>query len=144
MPTSGPIIVIEDDNDDQELLQEVMNDLRIPNMLRFFDTCKKGLDYLITTIERPFLIISDINLPLMTGIEFKVAINNHEELKRKNIPFIFLSTNPDQKLISEAYQLLIQGYFIKPVNMKDFKEMIKKIIDYWKVCRHPNGYHLGL
>ena len=93
---------------DQELLQEVMNDLRIPNMLRFFDTCKKGLDYLITTIERPFLIISDINLPLMTGIEFKIAINNHEELKRKNIPFIFLSTNPDQKLVSEAYQLFLE------------------------------------
>lgn len=139
MATSGPIIVIEDDNDDQELLQEVMNELKVPNMLRFFDNCKKGLDYLITTIEKPFLIISDINLPSMTGIEFKIAINNHEQLKRKNIPFIFLSTNPDHKLINEAYGLLIQGYFIKPVNMKDFTSMVRMIIDYWKVCRHPIG-----
>ena len=143
MPTSGPIIIIEDDNDDQELMQEVMDELKVPNVLKFFDTCVKGLDYLITTIEKPFLIISDINLPLMTGIEFKLAINNHPELKKKSIPFIFLSTNPNQQMVYEAYQLLIQGYFIKPVNMKDFKEMIRMIIDYWKVCRHPNGYQVA-
>jgi len=142
MPKTGPIIVIEDDTDDQELLQEVMNELKVPNVLRFFDNCRKCLDYLITTIEKPFLIISDINLPLMTGIEFKLAINSHEELKRKNIPFIFLSTNPDHKLISEAYQLLIQGYFVKPVSMKDFTSMVRMIIDYWKVRRHPNE-HVG-
>ena len=140
MPKTGPIIVIEDDTDDQELLQEVMNELKVPNVLKFFDNCRKGLEYLITTIEKPFLIISDINLPLMTGIEFKLAINNNEELKRKNIPFIFLSTNPDHKLISEAYQLLIQGYFVKPVSMKDFTSMVRMIIDYWKVCRHPNEH----
>jgi two-component SAPR family response regulator len=140
MPTSGPIIVIEDDNDDQELLQEVMNDLGVPNILRFFDTCLKGFDYLMTTLEKPFLIISDINLPLMTGIELKLAINGNEKLLKKNIPFIFLSTNPDYKVISDAYRLMIQGYFIKPVNMKDFKEMMRMIIDYWKVCSYPRGY----
>ncbi|MGZ5190789.1 MAG: response regulator, partial [Flavisolibacter sp.] len=79
-------IVIDADNDDQELLQEVMNERKVPNVLRFFDSCRKGLDYLITTIEKPFLIISDINLPIMNGIEFKLAINKNELLRKKTSP----------------------------------------------------------
>jgi len=63
MPKSGPIIIIEDDKDDQELLNEIFIELKIPNIVRFFNSCVQAFDYLITTLERPFLIISDINLP---------------------------------------------------------------------------------
>ena len=137
MPNSGPIIIVEDDFDDQEMLREVFEELKIPNLLRFFDTCCKAFDYLVTTIERPFLIISDINLPVMTGLELKQSINNNEVLRRKGIPFIFLSTTPENTVVTQAYDMLSQGYFVKPSKLTDLKELIKLMCDYWRFCARP-------
>ena len=137
MPKSGPIIIVEDDHDDQELLKEVFAELQIPNMLRFFNSCIDALQYLLTTIERPFLIISDINIPAMNGLQLKEKINENEILRRKNIPFIFLSTTSEKSIIEKAYDLFAQGYFIKPVKLADIKEMIIKIVDYWKISSRP-------
>jgi CheY-like chemotaxis protein len=134
MPKSGPIIIVEDDHDDQDLLKEVFEELKVPNLLRFFTSCMEALNYLLTTIENPFLIISDINLPTMNGFDFKLTINENELLRRKNIPFVFLSTNSEKTAIAKAYEVLAQGYFIKPVKLLEIKEMILKIVDYWKLC----------
>ena len=57
---NGPIIIIEDDADDQELLKEVFRELQVSNILKFFDSCAHALNYLVATMEKPFLIISDI------------------------------------------------------------------------------------
>jgi CheY-like chemotaxis protein len=137
MPTSGPIVIIEDDDDDQEFLKTVFKELSIPNPTRFFNSCLKALDYLATTIERPFIIISDINIPQMTGLELKLAINMNENLRNKCIPFIFLTTNPDHTIISKAYASLVHGYFVKPPTMNDLKEMMQMILHYWKTSQRP-------
>jgi CheY-like chemotaxis protein len=137
MPTSGPIIIIEDDSDDQELLNEIFGDLQIPNIIKFFNSCLNALDYLLTTIERPFLIISDINLPAMSGLELYKKIMENEYLKMKSIPFVFLTTTSDHKIITQAYQMSVQGFFVKPTSVGELKKMITMIVDYWKVCRHP-------
>ena len=138
MPKSGPILIVEDDHDDQELLKEVFNDLIISNTIRFFSTCLSLLDYLKTTIERPFLIICDINVPQMDGLELRKEINENEFLRKKSIPFIFLTTTSNRTVIEQAYEMMVQGYFVKPNSIQEIKETIKMIIDYWKVCRHPN------
>ena len=137
MPKSGPIIIVEDDYDDQEVLKEVFGELKVPNILHFFNSCIDALNYLVTTIEKPFLIISDVNVPAMNGLELKEKINQNEILRRKNIPFIFLSTTSAASTIAKAYDLLAQGYFIKPVKLADIKEMMLKIIDYWKISSRP-------
>jgi CheY-like chemotaxis protein len=137
MPKSGPIIIVEDDHDDQEVLKEVFTELQVPNMLRFFSSCIDAFNYLMTTVERPFLIISDINIPAMNGLELKEKINQNEALRRKNIPFVFLSTTSETSTIAKAYDLLAQGYFIKPVKLTEIKEMVLKIVDYWKVASRP-------
>jgi CheY-like chemotaxis protein len=137
MPKSGPIIIIEDDADDQELLNEIFRELQVPNFIRFFNSCMNALDYLVTTIERPFLIISDINLPAMTGLELCRKITQNESLKVKAIPFVFLTTTSDQNVITEAYKMFVQGFFVKPTSIKELKEMMKMIVDYWKISRHP-------
>jgi len=137
MINSRPIIFIEDDMDDQELFKEILLDLAIPNIIRFFDNCLKAFDYLVTSIEKPLVIISDINLPGMTGLEFREMINKNDELRKKSTPFVFLSTNPDKTLISKAYELLIQGYFVKPTKLEELKEILGRIIGYWKFCHFP-------
>ena len=139
MPKSGPIIIIEDDVDDQELLKDIFRELQISNILRFFDSCAHALNYLGTTIERPFLIISDINLPAMTGLELCKRIFENESLKMKSIPFVFLTTSSDQNVIVQAYQMFVQGFFVKPTSLQELKDTIRMIVDYWKVCCHPYG-----
>ena len=137
MPTSGPIIIIEDDVDDQELMNEIFRELQIPNLLRFFDSSLQAFEYLLTTIERPFLILSDINLPAMTGLELCKKISETESLKMKSIPFIFLTTTSDNRVIAEAYDMFVQGFFVKPGSIKELKGTIRMIVDYWKVCMRP-------
>jgi CheY-like chemotaxis protein len=138
MHKEGPIIIIEDDSDDQELLKEIFEELKITNLIRFFNSCLHALDYLLSPVEKPFLIISDINLPAMTGLEMCKKIRQNEFLRMKTIPFVFLTTTHDQKVVTEAYEMNVQGFFVKPSNIKELKETIKMIVDYWKVCRHPN------
>jgi len=137
MPKSGPIIIIEDDKDDQELLNEIFLELKVPNIVRFFSSCVQAFDYLITTIERPFLIISDINLPAMTGLELCRRIYEYEPLKKKTIPFIFLTTTNDQLVITKAYEMFIQGFFVKPSSINELKDTIRMIVEYWKFSRYP-------
>lgn len=137
MPKSGPIIIVEDDADDQELMKEIFEELNVKNILRFFNSCKAALDYLLTTLERPFLIISDINVPMMSGLDFLGSINQNEYLKNKNIPFVFLTTSSDDTIIHQAYQMSAQGFFVKPTSIQNLKEMMEKILDYWFVSSRP-------
>lgn len=137
MSKNGPIIIIEDDADDQELLKEVFKELQVSNILKFFDSCVHALNYLVTTMEKPFMIISDINLPAMSGLEFCKKIADSESLKMKSIPFVFLSTTSDQNVIKQAYQMFVQGFFVKPGSIQELKDTIRMILDYWNLCRHP-------
>ena len=137
MPKSGPIIIVDDDHDDQELLKEAFEELKVPNILRFFDSCVSALNYLLTTIERPFLIISDVNLPAMSGFEFLKRIQQNQTLKNKCIPFIFLTTTSNNQIIQQAYQLAAQGFFVKPVTGEQLKQTIHAMIHYWKVSSVP-------
>lgn len=130
-------MIIDDDSDDQELLNEILKELKVPNLTRFFDSCKHALDYLLTTIETPLLIISDINLPAMTGLEFCKKIMDNESLRLKNIPFVFLTTSNDQKVIAEAYGMSIEGFFVKPTSIGELKNLMRMIIDYWTLSRRP-------
>ena len=132
-------MIIEDDQDDQYLLEEVFSILEIKNELKFFENGNKALHYLNTTTDKPFIILSDVNLPGMSGPEFKRSINENPYLRRKSIPFVFLTTTADPKAVEEAYDLLVQGYFQKPNKMEALKEMVKMIIDYWMNCRSPKG-----
>jgi CheY-like chemotaxis protein len=137
MVKNGPIIVIEDDVDDQELLKEIFTELKISNLIKFFNSCMDALDYLINTVEKPFLILCDINLPAMTGLELCRKIKENNYLKVKSIPFVFLTTTNDHKVITNAYEMSVQGFFVKPTSIKELKDMVRMIIDYWMICRHP-------
>jgi DNA-binding NarL/FixJ family response regulator len=90
-------------------------------------------------MEKPFLIISDINLPAMSGLEFCKKISESDSLKMKSIPFVFLSTTSDQSVIKQAYQMFVQGFFVKPSSIQELKETIRMILDYWNLCRHPSS-----
>ena len=139
MARSGPIIVIEDDQDDVDMLSEVFGSIGVSNEIIYFNECQSALDFLSNNLAvKPFLIFSDINLPGMTGAEMKKKINESDDLRRRSIPFVFLTTSSAQKAVMEAFENLAQGFFTKPRNMNSLKHMIEMILNYWKLCEHPN------
>jgi len=140
MIKKGPILIAEDDYEDQEVLREVFTSLGIKNELCFFENGKELLDYLLTTTEQPFLILSDVNLPGMNGHEVKEQINENVALRVKSIPFIFLTTTVDPAVLEKAYLLMVQGYFQKENSIEGIAKQIKSIVEYWSACRHPNSH----
>lgn len=135
---NGPILLVEDDVDDQEIIIEALQTLGVQNEVKTFDNGQKALDFLKIMDKQPFLIISDLNLPVMNGLQLKFEIQNNEYLRTKSIPFIFLSTSGDKKAVEEAFQLQVQGFFVKEISYEGINKQLKGIIDYWKNCRHPN------
>ena len=139
MSKRGPIILVEDDKDDQEILREVLQDVNIPNQLICFANGEEALSYLITTSDQPFLILSDVNMPVLDGIGLRKKINENEYLREKSIPFVFLTTTAGSKAVKEAYEMSVQGFFEKGTNMQEIGKMLRLIHDFWQMCRHPNN-----
>lgn len=141
MKRSGPIIVIDDDLEDQQILDEIFKNLRVPNEIIFFTEGARALEYLSTTEDQPFLILSDINMPCVDGFEVRSRIYHNVNLKLKYIPYLFFTTSVDKKAVVNAYDMGVQGFFIKPTTMAGMQESLKKIIDYWQVCYAPSQFN---
>jgi len=129
---------VEDDMDDQEIIIDALKTLGLQNEIKTFDTGQKALDFLKIMDRQPFMIISDVNLPVMNGLQLKSEIQNNEYLRSKSIPFIFLTTSGDKKAVEEAYDLQVQGFFVKEITYEGINKQLRGIVDYWKSCRHPN------
>ncbi|RYY65183.1 MAG: response regulator [Chitinophagaceae bacterium] len=138
MNKNGPIIIIEDDLDDQEILTDVFAELNYRNELIFFGDSYEALNFLTETAIEPFLVLSDINMPKLNGIELREKVHNNEDLRLKSIPYLFFSTSAEQKHVIDAYSRSIQGFFVKPSNYQDLKRVIEKIVEYWQECVSPN------
>lgn len=138
MSLKGPIIFVEDDADDQFIYAEICKRLGLPNTLKFFQTGTALLDYLRETTDKPFIIFCDINMPEMDGLQLRKQINDEERLRRKSIPFVFFSTAATPEQVRQAYDLTVQGFFIKEHNFGSAETCLKMILDYWKKCQHPN------
>ena len=138
MNKHGPIVIIEDDIDDQEILSEIFKELDYNNKLIFFGDSVQALEYLTDTDIEPFLVLSDINMPKLNGMELREKIHNNEDLRLKSIPYLFFSTSAEQKHVIDAYSKSIQGFFVKPSNYNEIKATIASIVDYWQRCVSPN------
>ena len=138
MNKGGPIIIIEDDLDDQETLSDVFKSLDYKNEIIFFSEGEKALEYLISTNVEPFIIFSDINMPRLSGMELRGKIHENEDLRLKSIPYLFFTTSAEQKHVVDAYSKSIQGFFVKPTDYTAIKEIIKTIVGYWQSCVSPN------
>ncbi len=138
---SGPIIVIDDDPEDHFIMGEIFRQLKCPNKVLFFNEGNAVVEYLAATVEVPFLIISDINMPGMDGFEIRNRIFQSERLGAKHIPYLFFTTTADKKAVRQAYDLSVQGFFIKPTTMAELEQVMRKIIAYWQECCAPSQFN---
>ena len=138
MNKTGPIIIIEDDTEDQDILIDIFKELDYNNKLVFFADSEKALAYLTDTDIEPFLVLSDINMPKLSGMELREKVINNEDLRLKSIPYLFFSTSGEQRHVIDAYSRSIQGFFVKPNSYDKLKKVMKKIVEYWQECESPN------
>ncbi len=72
-----------------------------------------------------------------SGLQLK--INDNDYLRKKAIPFVFLTTSVDPRVLSNAYDMLVQGYFQKENTIDEIKKTLRLMVDYWSICKHPNS-----
>jgi DNA-binding NtrC family response regulator len=138
MNKSGPIIIIEDDLDDREVLVEIFKNQNYDNEIVYMEDGEKAFEYLAKSSVEPFIILSDINMPKLNGMALRDKIHNNEELRLKCTPYLFFTTTGNQETVVDAYSKSVQGFFIKPKTFERFESTIKRIVEYWQECISPN------
>ena len=138
MNKKGPIIIVEDDEDDQIILTEIFKNLNYKNEIIFLDDPEEAFNFLVNTEIEPFIVLSDMNMPKLNGLELREKVHENENLRLKCIPYLFFTTSAEQKYVIDAYSKSVQGFFIKPTSSKKLEEMIRRIVEYWQDCVSPN------
>ena len=137
MMKPAPVIIVDDDPDEHELMTDIWEELKPSYPLISFNNGAELLAYLQSDEETPFLIICDIHLTLMDGFELRKQILENDSSKFKSVPFIFWSGSAGESQITKAYDLSSHGFFIKPPGFNELKDLIKDIIAYWSKSEIP-------
>ena len=140
MNKQGPILIIEDDEDDRAIMTMVFDELDYTNEVFFFKNGELALDFLSDDRIYPFLILSDINLPKLSGFELRRMIQTNDGLSEKCIPYLFFSTSVNKQAVCDAYTMSVQGFFQKPHSFEHLTNLIRKIVEYWQECYSPNHF----
>lgn len=136
---TGKIILVDDEKYEQELLILALREKQWNVKVEYFNNAEDALEHMRTTKDELFLVISDMNMPKMSGLDLKKAIDKDKILREKSMPFIFVSGGASNEQVSEAYEYRVQGFFEKPNSVKEQAEVLDLIIKYWIVSRHPEG-----
>ncbi len=140
MAHNGPIIIVDDDLHDIDVVTAAITELGFKNPIRSFTGAKSAMDFLGSTTDIPFIILCDIRMVEMNGLEFRNAVNQNDYLRKKSIPFIFLTAAVSQEIVNIAYDLTVQGFLIKPRTFEDLKSKLHTVLNYWTECVHPNSF----
>jgi len=136
MNSKKPILLIEDDRVDALTVKRAMGSIGFINELIIKTTGEEALTYLQNPLnKKPSIILLDLNMPRMNGLEFLQLIKSDEELKI--IPVIILTTSRNENDRLEAFKWSVAGYMIKPIDYSMFVDLISMIDKYWGISEFP-------
>ncbi|MCW3075963.1 MAG: histidine kinase [Bacteroidetes bacterium] len=133
----GVFVFVDDDTDELMFLKEAVKALGLTNQVVCCINGLEALNYLKETEDEIFMIVSDLNMPKMDGLELKRMIEITPELKIKAIPFVFHSSTSRDSEIKSAYALNIQGFFNKAPTVEGTAKNLFKLFSVWTECVHP-------
>lgn len=132
-----PILLVEDDQVDAMTVRRALKELHVANRLEHVENGEEALAYLRDAgKERPCIVLLDLNMPIMSGSEFLQIVKRDATMRR--IPVVVLTTSEEQKDKLESFNLGVAGYMKKPVDYRQFVEMIRSIDAYWTVSELPD------
>ncbi len=133
-------LLVEDDEVDVKAIKRSLDELRIANPLVVARDGREALEYLRgqngrDKVESPFLILLDLNMPRMNGLEFLAELRGDRELNT-SVVFV-LTTSRDERDRLSAYEKHVAGYIVKSNVADSFAEAMKLIDHYWRVVEFP-------
>ena len=131
------VMLIEDNLDHAELVMRTLSDHSVPNRIFHFRDGQAALDYLFQRGEysdpeqhpRPHVILLDLRLPRVDGLEVLQTLKETEELRK--IPVVVLTTSEAEKDVARAYHHHVNSYLVKPVGYEEFTRLMNDLGIYW-------------
>ena len=132
-----PILLVEDDAIDRMTVERALREIRVTNTLEMVGNGEEALEFLRDPArEQPGIILLDLNMPKMNGIEFLKFVKADESFRR--IPVVVLTTSKDEQDRVDSFNLGVAGYMVKPVDYMQFVEVVKAIDLYWTLSELPD------
>ena len=134
--TNAPILLVEDDQVDVMTVKRALKEIHVTNPLVNLENGEEALKYLHDSKStKPCIILLDLNMPIMNGIEFLQVAKRDAQLKR--IPVVVLTTSEEQQDKVNSFNLGVAGYMAKPVDYRQFVEVMRTIDAYWTISELP-------
>ncbi len=134
--TNKPILLVEDDQVDTMTVIRALKEIHVTNPLVHLENGEEAVRYLQDAqSEKPCIILLDLNMPIMNGIEFLHVIKHDDKLKC--IPVVVLTTSEEQQDKVNSFNLGVAGYMAKPVDYRQFVEVMRSIDAYWTISEMP-------
>jgi CheY-like chemotaxis protein len=135
------ILLVEDDEVDVMNVKRAFKKNNITNPLFVAGNGVEALEMLRgegeqELVPRPRIILLDLNMPKMGGIEFLTAMRQDEDLKSITV-FVMTTSNEDRDKV-EAYKLNVAGYIVKPLSMESFISAVSILNNYWQLIEFPS------
>jgi|SRR5215469_14899112 len=138
----GRILMVEDDAKDVELTLTALEDYNLANEVIVTRDGEEALDYLyyrgqfkLRTGDNPAVLLLDLKLPKVDGLEVLKQIKGDDKLKR--IPVVVLTSSKEEKDMVASYELGVNAYVVKPVDFHEFVNAIKELGVFWAVINEP-------
>lgn len=125
------ILLIEDDMIEVMKFQRTISSLKLDHKIIEANNGEEALTILNKKDELPDIILLDLNMPKINGIEFLNILKSDDVLRY--IPTIILTTSQNQKDLLECYKIGIAGYVLKPLKYEDYVSKMEKLLAYWSI-----------
>ena len=125
------ILLIEDDMIEIMKLNRTISTLKLDHKIMEANNGEEALEILEQKDNLPDIILLDLNMPKINGIEFLSILKKDDVLKY--IPTIILTTSNNQKDLLECYKIGVAGYVLKPLKYEDYVSKIEKLLAYWSI-----------
>jgi two-component system response regulator len=137
------ILMVEDNPNDEELTLHAFRKYRLANSIQVVRDGQEALEYIFCTgryahrdiEERPNVILLDIKLPLVDGLEVLRQIK--QDARTRTIPVVMLTSSREERDLVESYRLGVNSYIVKPVDFDQFKESARSLGMYWLLLNRP-------
>jgi CheY-like chemotaxis protein len=125
------ILLVEDNLIEIMKMKRTVSLLKLNHTIQEAKNGEEALQVLENKANIPDIILLDLNMPKINGIEFLRILKANDELK--HIPTIILTTSNNQKDLIECYKTGMSGYVLKPLKYEDYVKKIETVLSYWSM-----------